>query len=857
MDDEGSARLSATVEDIQLRETANAPEAGDAESDTRAADVDQAKTILLFSDGTGNSSGKLNRTNVWRLYQAVDLGVPGTASERIQIGRYDNGVGTTRFRPIALIQGIFGWGLKRNILSLYLFLCRNHRPEDRICLFGFSRGAFTMRVLADLIDKQGIIDHHHDDDLPYLVADAYRAYRRNQRPRMFPMRWLVPLYKWIRDGLIRSRRKIGQVDYRDARRRAGTIDFIGLWDTVGAYGGPILEFVRAVDDWIMPISFTDRHLPECVSAARHALALDDERDSFQPLPWDERSERQPGRIKQVWFAGMHSDVGGGYPDDSLSYVSFNWMVREAQEFADIRFRKDRVLEALEQADSFGPIHDSRAGPGVYYRYQPRRITALMWPPDRGGRYLIDPEERPGQGMLPPINVHESVFRRIASGTDGYAPIVIPSTFNVVEDVNVRRNPAPPGSFLERIRSAAWQAQRGLAQDGIWDIVWKRRVIYFVSVVTSLALLSLPIWARGAESMSFGGYGELLRLPPQALDSLTLETFHGWFDGLKQHPYMTTSLIVAIVLLFKTSRQLETRLRNLSRDIWLDTRLPSLAKAGPPSLCIEQDGSPPPPRGETGRSSRAKSLIYRIRNFSVYQDTLRFVRWTLLPSVVGIALLAAIALGVLSAATLGRLTWNAQDDIFCGNAWPTAASEADFWMTTDNPCNMSPVIVAEGQSYSISLAVPDGEEWRDGGVKATPAGLPAGELMIGQLDRGFVGMRRALDARWMQPLVYIVSEGNEGTRTEPLQLDYDSTLGAYHGTFTANQSGRLAIAVNEAVPPWPFPTAFFYDGRWSGDDTNGSVANAGGACVRITQGSLAGISGSIGKEECRRSGRPAA
>src|SRR5690606_25680350 len=89
------------------------------------------KNIVLFSDGTGNSSAKLFKTNVWRLYQAVDVAGPG-ATGPIQLVKYDDGVGTSTFKPLALLGGAFGVGLKRNVLELYQFVCRTYSPNDRI-----------------------------------------------------------------------------------------------------------------------------------------------------------------------------------------------------------------------------------------------------------------------------------------------------------------------------------------------------------------------------------------------------------------------------------------------------------------------------------------------------------------------------------------------------------------------------------------------------------------------------------------------------------------------------------------------------------------------------------------------------
>jgi hypothetical protein len=110
------------------------------------------KNIILLSDGTGNAAGKLLKTNVWRLYESLDLRDPS-----VQIACYDDGVGTSSFKPLALIGGGFGYGLKRNVLRLYRFLCEHYDPGDRIYAFGFSRGAFTIRVLVGLISTQGII----------------------------------------------------------------------------------------------------------------------------------------------------------------------------------------------------------------------------------------------------------------------------------------------------------------------------------------------------------------------------------------------------------------------------------------------------------------------------------------------------------------------------------------------------------------------------------------------------------------------------------------------------------------------------------------------------------------------------
>src|SRR5580704_4316841 len=131
-----------------------------------------AKTIILLSDGTGNAAGKVWRTNVWRIFQALEL----KGSDQIAI--YDDGVGTSSFKPLAILGGAFGWGLKRNVLDLYKFLCRNYEsPDDKIFAFGFSRGAFTIRVLIGLVLQQGLVTYRSERELNQKIRAAYRAHR--------------------------------------------------------------------------------------------------------------------------------------------------------------------------------------------------------------------------------------------------------------------------------------------------------------------------------------------------------------------------------------------------------------------------------------------------------------------------------------------------------------------------------------------------------------------------------------------------------------------------------------------------------------------------------------------------------
>ena len=116
------------------------------------------KKIALFSDGTGNSSAKAQKTNVWRLFQAIDQ------TRDDQVAKYDDGVGASSNKYLAALGGAFGWGLKRNVIDLYKFVCRNYVAGDQIYGFGFSRGAFTIRVLTGLIAREGLVVFRSEEE---------------------------------------------------------------------------------------------------------------------------------------------------------------------------------------------------------------------------------------------------------------------------------------------------------------------------------------------------------------------------------------------------------------------------------------------------------------------------------------------------------------------------------------------------------------------------------------------------------------------------------------------------------------------------------------------------------------------
>ena len=333
----------------------------------------------------------------------------------------------------------------------------------------------------------------------------------------------------------------------------------------------------------------DYQLNERVLCARHALAIDDERDAFHPLLWDEVHEQalikakkvDASRLEQVWFTGMHADVGGGYPDESLSYVSLLWMMEEAERagLRTLTVVKDRFV-AL--ASSYGPIHDSRAGLAAYYRYQPRKIAAWLDPVDKRTLSLRDPAIRDSRGrsrgLLHAVNVHESVINRIATGTDRYAPIKLPETFRIVppqlEGENApqadNQMPAPPPptttpktmvtrGMRARLTEPAAAGARAAVTEPIWNFVWWRRLTYFATLTATLLLVLLPLFVARLPTppvLADGrtGIGGIIRLL-----TLVLPAFAGeWVEVYADNPFYFFLLAGIVFVFLKVGTRLERR-----------------------------------------------------------------------------------------------------------------------------------------------------------------------------------------------------------------------------------------------------------------------------------------------------------
>ncbi|MBW7903553.1 MAG: DUF2235 domain-containing protein [Rhodocyclaceae bacterium] len=269
------------------------------------------KNVVICCDGTWNTpddhdGGMPTPTNVVRLYHAL-AEQDGDGVQQYKY--YHPGVGTEGSWWDKAVGGGTGRGLDRNIMSAYRALCDNYEAGDRIFLFGFSRGAYTVRSLAGLVGVCGLLNTAGmaEDEVWQRIERIFQAgYRRK----------VESCAGWMAEGWA----------FHLQPCIADAIRFVGVWDTVGALGVPDdMAFLNLLDS-LRDYTFHDASLGKAIRTARHAVALDEMRASFQPTLWTDTEGRD---AKQVWFPGVHSDVGGGYAECGLADGALKWMMDEA------------------------------------------------------------------------------------------------------------------------------------------------------------------------------------------------------------------------------------------------------------------------------------------------------------------------------------------------------------------------------------------------------------------------------------------------------------------------------------------------------------------------------------------------
>ena len=267
--------------------------------------MDDMKRLVVCCDGTWNKPDNETITNVEKMARTVQSDPAATGGAH-QLVYYVSGVGAGSYAADRILGGAFGFGLFHNVIACYRFLAQNYEPGDEIFILGFSRGAYTARSVAGMVGRVGLLTKLAlvEEKLPAAV----NMYQRKDMP----------------SGAFGA-----SVDeFKHDHCHPAAVSFLGVFDTVGALGVP--GFMRHAP------RFHDIQLSGQVLRARHALAVDETRLKFAPTFWEAADDgagtsTENDRVKQVWFEGAHSDVGGGYRETGLSDTSLLWMAREAHD----------------------------------------------------------------------------------------------------------------------------------------------------------------------------------------------------------------------------------------------------------------------------------------------------------------------------------------------------------------------------------------------------------------------------------------------------------------------------------------------------------------------------------------------
>ncbi len=508
------------------------------------------KNIILCSDGTGNKGGYGEDTNVYKLYKAVDI----HNTSHPQITYYDNGVGAkeNQNKYVQKLRKAFGFGFQSNISELYQFLALNYNPGDRIYLFGFSRGGATIRAFLGLLYACGLVDRYdgqgkekNTDHLTDEIDEALKAYEK------IPSRKAVDSF----------RENKALHDKQHVPYGAIPIQFVGVWDTVSALGFPkdssllfgcFFNFMDKISDQIWSHNFYDYELNSTIKNAYQALSIDDQRKTFRPMVWDESANDFAGVVEQVWFSGMHSNVGGGYARTGLSDIAMEWMlVRATQQGLIIKVGVEAGFNA--DADTYDRLYDSREGIAAYYRYEPRDLDELS-------------KTKEKNKLSGKIKVHNTVMQRIKQGTAGYAPALFPYEIDVVETPMK----SPTVSVKVANDKTAWQTSK----EQILSYINQRKWLYRIFAEFTLAVILISGWMWINPVMVPQDSSESLNLFERFFGHIAdvfqyfLPAFFGNFINfiIRVHSWIFVALVAVIISMLNRRKHLKHKQSQASKKL---------------------------------------------------------------------------------------------------------------------------------------------------------------------------------------------------------------------------------------------------------------------------------------------------
>ena len=407
------------------------------------------RNVIICCDGTGNEISE-NISNVLKLYRCLRK---TEKTQPRQLVFYDPGVGTLA-RPDpwhklrqdfnAILGLATGYGLDDNVLAAYSFLVHNYQQGDAIYLFGFSRGAYTVRVLAGLIHKVGLIAPEQVN-LAGCGLIAYKQFSSDEAPKLRSKLKSLADVATAEDTLPQSAFDNAAQFARITSTRWPTIRFVGVWDTVASV------IVPRADRFYWPsleeLAFTI--VNPSVQTFRQAISIDERRCMFRLKKWDDPqtykhnrfndAHAEPQDILQVWFAGVHADIGGGYPEreSGLSKYPLLWMIDEATKcgLAVNQATVNQLAWGVQRKgspfsyvapDVRGDLHTSLSGAWWMLEYLPKSAKYKEWPARKVhfGYYIPDAEPR----LIPDgAMIHEFALLRM-DAMPSYRPVNLPRQF---------------------------------------------------------------------------------------------------------------------------------------------------------------------------------------------------------------------------------------------------------------------------------------------------------------------------------------------------------------------------------------------------------------------------------------------
>jgi uncharacterized protein (DUF2235 family) len=374
------------------------------------------KRIAVLIDGTWNKEGSGADTNVAKLDSArkIQAFIKATAADgTLQHVHYHDGLGTEGDLIQKLLGGFIGLGLKKIIQDVYEFIVADYAAGDELYIVGFSRGAYAARALAGLIGASGI--QRKLDANVFEVA--WQHYRVAPAVRKQPQTAGSSDRKTLADYNMLATKQ----SFHDTR----TITCVGVWDTVGSYGIPAGIGLAALARYftLAMLGFHDTSFGDHVKVGLHAIAVDEHRRPFVPTFWTILKGEEPkGHVEQTWFAGAHSNVGGGYSDSGLSDEALIWMIARVQALTGLEFDVQAV-KSNTKPNIGGVVVDSAQGWPIDHMFPHYR--AILSPIAIHHGYFSNSEDPTEEHINE--RVHWSVIaKRAGTAANRYSPPNLPT-----------------------------------------------------------------------------------------------------------------------------------------------------------------------------------------------------------------------------------------------------------------------------------------------------------------------------------------------------------------------------------------------------------------------------------------------